>query len=131
MKAKSIAALLIFSMATSAVPVFAASPEIKQETTRPAFNAFGHFQVHRQGKGVSLNWTVALPREVAYYSIQRSYDGEFFDVIDEIESTGSTRNRFLDTDVFPGIIHYRIIAFNQDGSIMESSVQTVRIVSRK
>ena len=89
------------------------------------------FMVHRQGNGVTLMWTVAFPGQVAGYVIERSYDGEFFETISELSRNNNSRCRFTDNNVYPGYISYRVKAIMQDGSVEESGVETIRIVSRK
>jgi hypothetical protein len=132
MKAKTMSLVLFVMLIGSASSADPVQPSSAIGTSKNrANNAFGMFMAHRQGKGISLNWTVAMPGEVAYYGIQRSYDGDYFDNIGEVMGGSSSRCKYNDSDVFPGVIYYRIIAFNQDGTIMESPVETVRIVSRK
>jgi hypothetical protein len=133
MKAKTMSVFLfavLMGGATQAHPIQPSSPSPMVTVKSNANNAFGMFMAHRKGKGVSLSWTVALPGEVAAYGIQRSYDGEFFDTIDEMPGGNSARFRFNDMDVFPGVIYYRVVAYNKDGSTTESPVESVRIVSR-
>ena len=96
-----------------------------------ANNNFGMFMVHRQGNGVTLVWTVAFPGQVTGYVIERSYDGEFFESISELSGNNNSRCRFTDNNVYPGYISYRVKAIMQDGSVEESGVETIRIVSRK
>jgi len=93
-------------------------------------NVFRSFNVHRQGKGISLNWHVSS-NNINGYIIQRSYDGEFFDDLDISISAVGRWHRANDNDVFPGYIHYRIIAILNDGTECMSPVQVVRIVDRK
>ncbi|MCU0382175.1 MAG: hypothetical protein MUE58_13390 [Chitinophagaceae bacterium] len=134
MKAKTMSVFLFALLVGGTIqahPVQPSSPSPLVTLKNRANNAFGMFMAHRQGKGVSLSWTVAMPSEVAYYGIQRSYDGEFFETIYDMPGNSSSRCRYSDKDVYPGVIHYRIVAFNNDGSIIESAVESVRIVSRK
>jgi len=44
---------------------------------------FGTFHAHRQGDFASLNWDANI-EGVSAFAIERSYDGEFFDMIDAV-----------------------------------------------
>ena len=91
---------------------------------------FGYIRVHRQGKGVSVNWGMNSMSGIAYFIIERSYDGEYFDPIHQAPMNGSKRNSWKDDDIFPGYIHYRIVCVMNDGSKVYSETDTVRIVQR-
>ena len=91
----------------------------------------GRLQAHRQQQGVGLSWTVLSTEGIAGFIIERSYDGFEFEEIDEVVSDLSGRNRYHDISVFPGFIHYRVIAIYEDGSSEISETTVVRIVSRK
>lgn len=95
-----------------------------------AQNMFGYLRVHRQGKGVSINWGTTSMSGIAYFIIERSYDGEFFDPIHQVTMNGSNRQTWLDASVFPGYIHYRIVCVLTDGTEYYSETDTVRIVQR-
>lgn len=111
---------------TSHVP-----PSVIASLKNHANNPFGMLMAHRQGKGITLVWSVAFPGQVAGYEIQRSYDGDFFETISDMPGSNNSRCRFTDSNVYPGYIHYKIRAIMYDGTIEESAVETVRIVSRK
>jgi hypothetical protein len=93
----------------------------------------GNFQMfhgHRQGNGVGLMWAISAPTAVSF-EVERSYDGEFFDSVAQMEAAASGRHRFTDNNIYPGYIHYRIKANHNDGSVEYSETVIVRIVSRK
>jgi hypothetical protein len=89
-------------------------------------NEFSKFNVHRQAKGVVLDWVFTDPNNVVSFRIERSYDGTFFERVTEVPATG--RNQYKDEDVFPGHIYYRVAALMYDGSTIYSNVDVVRIV---
>ena len=98
-----------------------------------SITADGNFQMfhgHRQGNGVGLMWNM-VSATVVSFDIERSYDGEYFESVAQLEATGSGRFRYTDTNVFPGYIHYRIKATHKDGSSEYSEIVIVRIVSKK
>jgi hypothetical protein len=102
------------------------APESKvNETT------FEYFRVHRQGKeGISLTWASQSFNTIEF-RIERSYDGEFFEQVHYMMNSGEGSYKYNDASVFPGIIYYRIIAVQADGSLEASTVESVRVVRRK
>ena len=91
---------------------------------------FEMFHGHRQGNGAGLMWAMASSSCISF-EIERSYDGEYFDTIGQVQATGLSRYRFVDNSIYPGYIHYRIKANDDDGSVEYSQIVVVRIVSRK
>jgi hypothetical protein len=100
----------------------------KQLNQQAPSSCFGRFNVHRAGKsGIALTWTVT-ENGIAQFQVERSYDGEFFDPVTTLDFNGSSSYKTKDTDVFPGVIYYRITAVKSDGSTECSPVESVRIV---
>jgi hypothetical protein len=92
---------------------------------------FGAFHAHRQQTGVALSWSV-VSNTVTGFVVERSYDGAYFLPVDELPAATTGRwNKYKDNDVYPGYIHYRIAAVMNDGAVIYSNVEVVRIVSRK
>ena len=89
---------------------------------------FGYFRAHRQGKGISLNWSITSPINIAGFTIERSYDGDFYDVINQMNRGAALKFSWKDDFVFPGLIFYRIGCVMTDGSVQYSSIESVRIV---
>jgi len=114
--------LLIVSTATS-TPL----PQTKQAFVTAAYNdGFVRFNAHRQQAGIALSWTFGSPNNAVSFVIERSYDGSFFERIDEVPAAG--KNQYKDNGVYPGYIYYRIAALMYDGSTIYSNVDMVRIV---
>ncbi len=90
---------------------------------------FDFFRAHRQGSGVSLLWATTSTG-VIQFVIERSYDGEFFDVIGGMGYSGAKTYKFSDNNVYPGYIHYRITSVKSNGTKELSAIETVRIVQR-
>lgn len=87
-------------------------------------------RAHRQGKAIVLTWSAA-GSNVAAFHVERSYDGEYFDVIDAVENTGARSYKIQD-DFAPGYIYYRICCVDTNGEeVSRSAVEVVRIVQRK
>jgi hypothetical protein len=90
---------------------------------------FNFFRAHRQASGIALSWSTASPDVVAF-KVERSYDGDFFDTINDMPCNGGGMHKFSDMEIFPGTIHYRITAVKADGTTEVSSIEMVRIVKR-
>jgi hypothetical protein len=90
---------------------------------------FKQFNVHRQGSDVSLNWSIAS-FSVTEFRIERSYDGEFFDVIGTMPCSGTAIHRYRDVSVFPGTIWYRITALKADQTEESAATESVRLMKR-
>ena len=102
----------------------------QQLNNRAADGCFDHFRAHRQGKaGIELTWGVSSP-DVVGFSVERSYDGDFYENIGSVNANNSRRYRFKDNGVYPGRIYYRIVSQKSDGSCESSLVDVVRIVQR-
>lgn len=97
---------------------------------------FGSFRTHKQGKGITAVWTLAVPDGVVGFTVERTYQDPT-DPYSYWESVGavpfnSTRSfSYTDTEVLPGDISYRITALMADGTTSTSDVSQMRIVSRK
>jgi hypothetical protein len=102
----------------------------QQLNSRASDGCFEQFQAHRQGKaGILVTWAVSDPGVVGF-SVERSYDGDFFECIANVNFNNSRTYRYKDNGVYPGRIYYRIVAFKSDGSSESSLVDVVRIVQR-
>ena len=99
----------------------------QQLTQKQSNNCFNSFRIHRQGKGVTLTWTVSSS-DITRFVVERSYDGEFFDSANSIDFNGSSSYKYTDKDIYPGVIYYRVVAVKTDGTTEYSSVESVRIV---
>jgi len=96
-----------------------------------AIHDFTYFRIHHQSKkNVVLNWGIDSPAGVANFRIERSYDGEFYDVIGDQACNSSTKFTWKDEGIYPGVIYYRIGCEMSDGSCHYSPVETIRVVQR-
>ena len=104
------------------------------ESTSVKANAdheFTYFRIHHQSKkNVVLNWGITTPAGVSCFRIERSYDGEFYDVINEPSVNNSTKFSWKDEGIYPGVIYYRIGCVMNDGSCHYSDVESIRVVQR-
>lgn len=90
---------------------------------------FSYFRSHRQAKNVVLNWGITTPAGVSGFTIERSYDNEYFDVMNQVSCNNSTKFSWKDESVFPGYIYYRIGCMMSDGTCHYSATEVVRIVA--
>ncbi len=101
------------------------------KTADPVQTQLRYFRVHRQGRfDVSVNWGLTSEAGILAFSVERSYDGDFFDPVMDLPANGAPRYSVKDEQVFPGYIHYRLGCIMNDGSTIYSGVETVRIVQR-
>lgn len=90
---------------------------------------FTQFRVHRQGSAASLTWA-AGGSDIMHFVIERSGDGEYFDIVNDMNNDGSGTYKFNDANPYPGVSYYRITAVKADASTECSSIVSVRIVQR-
>ena len=92
---------------------------------------FTYFRInHQSKKNVVLNWGITTPAGVSNFKVERSYDGDFYDVINEPACNNSTKFSWKDEGIYPGVIYYRIGCVMKDGSVHYSTVETIRVVQR-
>ena len=92
---------------------------------------FTYFRIHHQSKkNVVLNWGINTPAGVTCFNIERSYDGEFYDVISEVPCNNSVKFSWKDEGIYPGIIYYRVACNMNDGTTHYSEIETIRVVQR-
>src|SRR5688572_18374661 len=126
---KTILSAVFFVLLTLTSAHFSTVVASAATTQNTQSGCFNYFRAHRQANGIAISWAVGTP-DVVQFKVERSYDGDFFDVINEMSCTGSGMHKFSDIDIFPGTIHYRITAVKADGSTEVSSTEMVRIVKR-
>ena len=128
--------LFVFAVAFIAFTGFTFSGNKEEVSTKESVKAnvnhdFTYFRIHHQSKkNVVLNWGITSQAGVSSFRIERSYDGEFYDVINEPACNNSTRHTWKDEGVYPGIIYYRVGCVMNDGSCHYSGVETIRVVQR-
>ncbi|HEV8270370.1 MAG TPA: hypothetical protein VGQ04_03635 [Chitinophagaceae bacterium] len=92
---------------------------------------FTYFRTHPQTKkNVVLDWGIDTPAGVTCFTVERSYDGDFYDAISQVPCNNAVRFSWKDEGVFPGTIYYRIACNMNDGTTHYSAVETIRVVQR-
>jgi hypothetical protein len=130
--------LFVFAVAFIAFTGFTFSGKneavTSKATTYAAANVahdFTYFRIHHQSKkNVVLNWGIDTPAGVTCFNVERSYDGDFYDVINEVACNNSVKFSWTDEGIFPGTIYYRIACNMNDGTTHYSAIETIRVVQR-
>jgi hypothetical protein len=127
---KKLPFLALFALLTLTSSYFSTVISATTTKTVALTSCFDHFRIHRQGNSVAMSWAAAAP-DVVHFAVERSYDGEFYETLNEMSCNGTTVHKFKDDSIYPGVIYYRIKAVKADGSTEFSSIESVRIVQRK
>ena len=102
---------------------------VQENLNRKSTNScFTHFNVHRQGKGVTTAWTVSSP-DVVRFIVERSYDDDY-ELVGSVNFNGASIYKIIDNNPYPGTAVYRVTAVMADGSTETSAVETVKTVKR-
>ncbi len=140
MKAKSsiigFTTMLVVTAWTAPTPVPA--PVSKSKTISADLQAqtvFSFLRVHRQGKGATATWGVGKTPGIVGFQVQKTYEDpndEYanWEDVTTMSNSGARSFKYTDNNVFPGNIHYRVIALRADGSSTYSAIASLRIVKR-
>lgn len=123
----SILLLIVIGSITMANPGKTVPQSAKKPSEITKVNGIGALNVHRQHNAVAISWT-ATSANITKFLVQRSYDGDWFEVIGEQTMGNGHWNRFQDKDVTPGFVYYKVTAIMTDGTTASSSVEMIRIV---
>lgn len=111
------------------IPTISSSERITNNAVLNA--AFGDIHIHKQGKGVKVQWTMENGSGVSNYAVQVTYE----DPLDEYSNWTTKGNvaggkkvlMFTDnTEVYQGDAYYRIVATTQSGEVT-SNYQWINI----
>lgn len=130
--------LFVFAVAFIAFTGFTFSDENETvaskattSVTAKVNHEFRYFRIHHQSKkNVVLNWGLDTPAGVVDFNVERSYDGDFYDIINQVGCNNSVKFSWKDEGVYPGIIYYRIACNMNDGTTHYSDIETIRVVQR-
>ncbi|MDQ3279085.1 MAG: hypothetical protein M3Q06_12215 [Bacteroidota bacterium] len=85
------------------------------------------FQVNRQGRAIALTWSAVAG--LGKFHVERSYDGKFFEVIEEIENTGACVYTCSEENMPSGYVYYRICSVDINNKEQwQSAEEVVRIL---
>ena len=135
LSAFAISAMIITTGFTPVTSENSVETQLKVKAGYVQSPVFTSFSTHRQGKGIALTWGVETTAGVVSFSIHKTYEDvtdpyAFWEEVGSLPGDGSKSYRFTDDNVFPGFISYRISALLSDGTIVESGISTVQIISR-
>jgi hypothetical protein len=96
---------------------------------------FSFTRAHRQGKNIVATWAISSNEGVLGFSVQKTYEDPtdpyaFWEDLCTVACNPVRSYKHTDTNVFPGYVHYRIVAQMSNGSSVVSETATVRIVSQ-
>ncbi|MEM6724550.1 MAG: T9SS type A sorting domain-containing protein, partial [Bacteroidota bacterium] len=78
---------------------------------------------------VILDWETATEYNNAYFEIERSKDGESFEVVERINGAGTTQEprtyRAIDTEPYIGVSYYRLHQVDFDGQDSYSEIRVI------
>jgi uncharacterized repeat protein (TIGR03803 family) len=71
-----------------------------------------------------LQWKVALERNISYYELQRSIDGQNFEAISQIAAKGNNYYSYKDNleDAVSSVYYYRLKSVDVDGGFKYSTI---------
>lgn len=85
------------------------------------------FSGYLDGLTVRLNWDVTTGSEYSHYIVEKSADGQFFQVVDQVDSNpNNTKYNFNDHKPFQGTSYYRIKLFDFSGNFTVSDMVEIR-----
>ena len=98
-------------------------------------NGFSFFRTHREGRfGVMSSWGVSSQQGITCFVLQRTYefpdDYTTWENLCEMGCNNSRSYDFLDTNVFPGVISYRVVAMNGSIPVFVSPISAEQIRQR-
>ncbi len=87
------------------------------------------FQAEKKERAVELLWITNTEYNNSHFVIERSNDGNYYEVLEELESTEThykpTYYQFIDDEPSRGINYYRVKQIAHDGSATYSSIEQV------
>ena len=87
------------------------------------------FNAMRSGREVALNWVTNTEYKNDHFAVERSLDGENFELLYEVDQTGSSDEvhyyEGLDENPVQGVNYYRLRQVYRDGSFRFSTVERI------
>ncbi|GLR17438.1 zinc-dependent metalloprotease [Portibacter lacus] len=89
------------------------------------------YDVQKEGKFVSANWSTSLEINNEYFTVERSSDGKVFEEIGRISGQGNSSElqeySFLDRNPNAGINYYRLSQTDFDGTHVVIGVRSIKM----
>ena len=104
-----------------------------RKTRTEATKIFKFLKIRQRDKDISVVWVVSSPNDVSWFTIERSDNGESFELISDAYCGSDSTHHFFDSSILSGTIYYRVRADLKDGTSQYSEVGEIRIakVGRK
>lgn len=81
---------------------------------------------------VDLTWVTQTEENMSHYEVERSTDGEHYEVIGRLNAVGNSNQETqyftVDTDPFLGVNYYRLNQFDFDGTSKYSEIRAVNVL---
>lgn len=95
--------------------------------------SFSFVRAHRQAKNIVATWGISHNDGVLGFAVQRTYEDPtdpyaYWEDLCSVPCNPVRSYKHTDLNVYPGYIHYRIVAQMDNGSTVVSETVTVRIV---
>jgi hypothetical protein len=131
LSAFAISAMII---TTAASPISQSLPDTKgaAKVKQVQSTSFAFFRTHRQGKGVTADWSVTSNSGISCFEVFRTYEDPtdpwaFWEDVSTVPCNSSRSYKSTENNVIPGFISYRIAAVMNDGSTILSDISTEHI----
>ena len=98
-----------------------------RKTRTGSTKVFKFLRIIQHNKDISLVWAVNSPNDVSWFTIERSDNGESFELISDSYCGADSTHHFLDSSILSGTIYYRVKADLKDGTTQYSEVEQIRI----
>ena len=110
------------------------TPTEKRAVVSPA-NPFDAVRLHREGKGITVVWSMSAFDDISGLVIQRTYEDPtdpyaYWEDLATLPCSAARSFKYKDKEVFPGMIHYRIVAVMNSGQTIASEISGIQIRSR-
>jgi hypothetical protein len=93
--------------------------------------AFNSIKAYQLNNDISVDWVVNAEKNIAYYEVEKSADGQLFTLAATIDAKGNNSQnvdyRWLDSKPITGANYYRIKTVNKNGEITYSDMVKVII----
>ena len=103
------------------------SVSFQRKTMTESAKVFKFLRILQHDKDISLVWAVNSPNDVSWFMIERSDNGESFELINDSYCGTDSTHHFLDSSILSGTIYYRVRADLKDGTTQYSEVEQIRI----
>lgn len=88
------------------------------------------FSAQALGNGVEVKWATASEVNNDYFTIERSLDGESFEIVTELSGAGNSNSiinySIIDGEPYDGLSYYRLIQTDFDGEYKYSDIVSIQ-----